>query len=106
MSWPWQPSPALACASSGAVLGQSEEKKTSEENATYFIIFSYLAQICEQRLHVQKEMIRLYGHLLEDIGMCSAAGATPGVTVRVRLGEENTRSSLETCTCLATNPSV
>lgn len=27
MSWPWQPSPPLTCASSGAVLGQSEEKK-------------------------------------------------------------------------------
>lgn len=57
-------------------------------------------------LLVQKETIRLYGHLLEDIGMCSAAGATLWVTVHVWPGEENTRPSLDTCTCFVTNPSV
>lgn len=59
------------------------KKKQIQGNASYFVIFRSLAHICGQRLLVQKETIRLYGHLLEDIGMCSAAGATRWVTVHV-----------------------
>lgn len=55
---------------------------------------------------MQKETIRLYGHLLEDISMCSAAGATRWVPVHVRPGKENTHAPPDTCAYLVTNTAV
>lgn len=95
-------------ASSRAVFGtrQRKEKTNPRKCILFRFFFRYLAHICGRRPLVQKETIRLYGHLLEDISMCSAAGATRWVTVHVRPGKENTHASPDACNNLVANAAV
>lgn len=61
---------------------EAKKRKQFGGNLSYLVIFMCLARFCGQRPLAERKTIRLYGHLLEDVGICSVPGPPVGCCVR------------------------